>query len=164
MLVKIAATKKCLNRTWPNGEIIILYKVFFINKSSVLKRYLNGLNIRMKKVMRTPIVNPAIALSKIFDIFITKVWQTKQNVQIPKRIVAIYNKVFKSHTTYPIKLHMCDFVFDFDFKNWNIVDAITMQYLKNHTACRYHKDEYKQQAKYVYWRVKLLERFILFAK
>lgn len=72
MLVKMSARKKCLNRTRPNGEISMLYKVFLIKRSSVLNRYLNGLNIRIKKVMSTPIVKPAIALSKIFDIFIMK--------------------------------------------------------------------------------------------
>ncbi len=89
MLVKITARKKCLNRTRPNGEISMLYNVLFINRSSVLNRYRNGLNINMKKVMRMPIVKPAIALSKIFDIFIMNAWQTRQKVQIPKRIVPI---------------------------------------------------------------------------
>jgi hypothetical protein len=54
-----------------------------------LNRYLKGLNIRMKNVISTPIVKPAIALSKIFDIFIVKAWQTRQKVQIPKSMVAI---------------------------------------------------------------------------
>lgn len=97
MLVKMSARKKCLNRTRPNGEISMLYKVFLIKRSSVLNRYLNGLNIRIKKVMSTPIVKPAIALSKIFDIFIMKAWQTRQKVQIPKRIVPIYNKRLRCH-------------------------------------------------------------------
>ena len=89
ILVKMSARKKCLNRTRPNGEITMLYKVFFINRSSVLNRYLKGLNIRMKNVVSTPIVKPANALSKIFDIFIVKAWQTRQKVQIPKSMVAI---------------------------------------------------------------------------
>jgi hypothetical protein len=46
----------------------------------------------MKKVVSTAIVKPEIALSKIFDILIVKAWQTRQKVQIPKSMVAIYNK------------------------------------------------------------------------
>jgi hypothetical protein len=89
MLVKMSARKKCLNRTSPNGDISMLYNVFLIKRSSVLNRYLNGLNMRMKKVISTPIVKPAIVLSKILDILIMKAWQTRQKVQIPKRIVPI---------------------------------------------------------------------------
>lgn len=70
MLVKMSARKKCLKRTRPKGEISMLYNVFLINKSSVLNKYRKGLNISMKKVHSTPTVKPAIALSKIFDIFI----------------------------------------------------------------------------------------------
>jgi hypothetical protein len=89
MLVKISARKKCLKRTRPNGEISMLNNVLFIRRSSVLNKYLKGLNISMKKVISTPIVKLAIALSKMFDIFIMKAWQTRQKVQIPNRIVAI---------------------------------------------------------------------------
>ncbi len=92
ILVKISARKKCLNLTRPNGDISILYKVFLIKRSSVLKRYLKGLNIRMKKVISTPIVKPEIVLLKIFDILIVKAWHTRQKVQIPNSIVPIYNK------------------------------------------------------------------------
>jgi hypothetical protein len=67
----------------------MLNNVLFIRRSSVLNRYLKGLNISMKKVISTPIVKLAIALSKMFDIFIMKAWQTRQKVQIPNRIVAI---------------------------------------------------------------------------
>jgi hypothetical protein len=89
MLVKISARKKCLKRTRPKGEISMLNNVLFIRRSSVLNKYLKGLNISMKKVISTPIVKLAIALSKMFDIFIMKAWQTRQKVQIPNRIVAI---------------------------------------------------------------------------
>lgn len=78
-----------MKRTRPKGEINILYNVFLISKSSVLNKYRKGLNIKMKKVHSTPIVKPAIALSKIFDIFIIKAWHTRQNVHIPKSIVPI---------------------------------------------------------------------------